>query len=983
MKPSVVAALFALAAGIPQAASASDWTLTFSTYFGGSDMTTATAVAVDGIGNIYVAGWTDSTSLPGCTPIRPNAGGVDAFVAKWDGATHRIDYCTFLGGRGDDRAFGIAVDGSGYAYITGWTMSANFPVSMPLQAALAGAQNAFVAKLNPAGVLVYSSYLGGNGADSGNAIAVDSSANMTVVGSTTSTKFPLAHPIQSNLNGQTNVFITRLNPAGDLLVYSTYLGGNGNDYGTAVALDGTGAAYLTGSTTSTNFPTVSAFQPSSGGNQDAFVAKINGAGNELVYSTYLGGSGGTVGLPETGTGIAVDSAGDAHVAGNTSSPNFPLANALFSASAGVGIHAFVAELNPAGSELLYSTYLGSSSVDQAGAIAVDSSGNIVAVGFTASPDYPVSDAVQASLAGGYDAFVTRLNSTGTAMLGSTFFGGSGSDAANTVAYTASDAIYIAGQTQSLNLPIVNATQSSLAGAQNAFLAVYSVPAQASAPAAPTDLTAAAGNGSVTLNWTASSGATSYNVYRGTSAGGESTTAIASGITSSSYADSGLSNGTKYYYKVAAVNSGGTSPLSAEASATPEPSAPAAPTGLTAAAGSGSVALSWTAPSGATSYSVYRGTSAGGESTTAIATGITATAYSDTGLTNGTTYYYKVAAVNSGGTSALSAETSATPEPSAPSAPTGLTATASSGSVTLNWTAPSGATSYNVYRGTSAGGESTTALATGITSASYSDSSVTSGTIYYYKVAAVNGSGTSALSAETSATPQPSAPSAPTGLTATAGNSTVVLSWNASSGATSYNVYRGTTTGGESMTAIVTSITSVSYSDTGLTNGTKYYYKVAAVNSGGTSALSAEASATPQVGAASPPVNVSVTPSSGTATTQAFVFTASSAAGYQNIAWIQVIIGTSASPANCYFDYTAANKYLYLDNNAGSAWVGSGILGTSGTLQNSQCQISLATSSASGAGSILTLNLNITSLSGWAGTQTINMATGDNAGLVAS
>src|SRR5208337_95313 len=159
-----------------------------------------------------------------------------------------------------------------------------------------------------------------------------------------------------------------------------------------------------------------------------------------------------------------------------------------------------------------------------------------------------------------------------------------------------------------------------------------------------------------------------------------------------------------------------------------------------------------------------------------------------------------------------------------------------------------------------------------------------------------------------------------------------------------------------------------------------YYKVAAVNSGGTSALSAEASATPQVGAASPPVNVSVTPSSGTATTQAFVFTASSAAGYQNIAWIQVIIGTSASPANCYFDYIAANKYLYLDNNAGSAWVGSGILGTSGTLQNSQCQISLATSSASGAGSNLTLDLNITSLSGWAGTQTINMATGDNAGL---
>jgi fibronectin type 3 domain-containing protein len=879
MKPSVVAALFALAAGIPQAASATDWTLTFSTYFGGSDMTTATAVAVDGIGNIYVTGWTDSTTLPGCNPTRPNAGGVDAFVAKWDGATHRIDYCTFLGGRGDDRSFAIAVDGSGYAYITGWTTSANFPVSMPLQVALAGAENAFVAKLNPAGVLVYSSYLGGNGSDSGNAIAVDSAGNMTVVGSTTSTKFPLANPIQSRLNGQTNVFVTRLNPAGNLLVYSTYLGGNGNDYGTAVALDGTGAAYLTGSTTSTNFPTVSAFQPASGGNQDAFVAKINGAGNDLVYSTYLGGSGGTVGFPETGTGIAVNSAGDAYVTGNTSSQNFPLANALFSASAGVGMHAFVAELNPAGNELLYSTYLGSSSVDQAAAIAVDSSGNIVAVGYTASPDFPVTDAVQASLAGGYDAFVTRLNSTGTALLGSTFFGGSGSDAANAVAYAASDAIYVAGQTQSLNLPLENATQSALAGAQNAFLAVYAVPVQVSAPAAPAGLAATAGSGSVLLNWTNSSGASSYNVYRGTAAGSESTTAIATGIAGTTYSDNGLNNGTKYYYKVAAINGGGISALSAEASATPEPTAPAAPAGLAATAGSGSVTLNWTASSGATSYNVYRGTAAGSESTTAIATGIANASYADNGLSNGTTYYYKVAAVNGGGTSPLSAEVSATPQPSAPAAPTGLTATAGSGSVTLNWTASSGATSYNVYRGTSAAGESTTAIVTGITSVSYSDTGLTNGTKYYYKVAAVNAGGTSPLSAEASATPEPSAPAAPTGLTATAGSGSVTLNWTASSGATSYNVYRGTTAGGESTSAIVTGITSASYSDTGLTNGTKYYYKVAAVNAGGTSALSAEASATPQPSAPAAPIGLTATAGSGSVTLN---WTASSGATSYNV-----------------------------------------------------------------------------------------------------
>ncbi len=186
--------------------------------------------------------------------------------------------------------------------------------------------------------------------------------------------------------------------------------------------------------------------------------------------------------------------------------------------------------------------------------------------------------------------------------------------------------------------------------------------------------------------------------------------------------------------------------------------------------------------------------------------------------------------------------------SAPSAPTGLGATAGNAQVALTWTASSGATSYNVYRGTSAGGESTTAIATGITSATYTDSSVANGMTYYYKVAAVNSSGTSAYSNEASATPNaPIAPPAPTSLAATGGNAQVALMWTASSGATSYNVYRGTTAGGESTTAIATGITTTTYTNTGLTNGTTYYYKVAAVNGAGTSGYSNEASAAPTAG----------------------------------------------------------------------------------------------------------------------------------------
>ncbi|MGB7759905.1 MAG: SBBP repeat-containing protein [Bryobacteraceae bacterium] len=488
MKLPVTAALFAVAAGAPQPASAQAWTLGFGTYFGGSDMTSATGVAVDPSRNVYVAGWTTSPTLPGCTPIRPYAGSVDAFVAKWDGATHLLDYCTFLGGSGDDRAFAIAVDSSGDVYVTGWTMSVNFPVSGALQPALAGSRNAFVTKLNPAGVVVYSSYLGGSGLDSGNAIAVDAAGNITVVGDATSANFPLSDPIQTSLKGQTNVFVTRLNPAGSALVYSTYLGGSGNDHGAGVALDGTGAAYLTGSTTSLNFPTVNAFQPASGGNQDVFVAKIGSTGSSLVYSTYLGGSGGTVGFPEAGSAIAVDSAGDAYVTGTTSSANFPLANALFSNSAGVGIHAFVTELNPTGSGLVFSTYLGGSSIDQGAGIAVDSGGNAVVAGFTASTDFPLANPTQASLAGSYDAFVARLGPSGTALLESTFLGGSGSDAANAVTYDDSNAVYLAGQTQSLNLPIENPTQPALAGPQNAFLAALTLPPQYAGALDETDCT---------------------------------------------------------------------------------------------------------------------------------------------------------------------------------------------------------------------------------------------------------------------------------------------------------------------------------------------------------------------------------------------------------------------------------------------------------------------------------------------------------------
>jgi fibronectin type 3 domain-containing protein len=382
------------------------------------------------------------------------------------------------------------------------------------------------------------------------------------------------------------------------------------------------------------------------------------------------------------------------------------------------------------------------------------------------------------------------------------------------------------------------------------------------PSAPTNLAATAGNSQVSLTWTASSGATSYSVYRGTAAGGESTTALATGVTSAAYTDATAVNGTTYYYVITATNTGGTSGKSNEASATPEPPAPAAPTNLTATGGNSQVSLTWTASSGATSYSVYRGTAAGGESTTALAAGLTSAAYTDATAVKGTTYYYEVSANNAGGASGKSNEASATPALAAPSAPTNLAATASNSQVSLTWTLSAGATAYSIYRGTTAGGESSTALASGVTSTSYTDTTAANGTTYYYKVTATNGGGASGYSNEASAAPALVAPAAPGGLSASPSNAQVSLSWSPSAWAASYNVYRGTASGAESSTAIASGILTSTYTDTTTTNGTDYYYVVAAVNTAGASGYSNEASATPSASLPASPTGLSGSPGDG-------------------------------------------------------------------------------------------------------------------------
>jgi hypothetical protein len=438
-----------------------DPVLSYSTYLSGSGTNKGTAIAVDSSNAAYITGYTDSTNFPVTSGALQtvSGGSVDVFVTKLNTSGSAIVYSTYIGGSGDDRGFSIAVDGTGDAYVTGWTGSTNFPIVAGAQPSSGGGRDAFVAKLNSTGsALIFSTYLGGTGTDSGNGIAIDSSG-VYVTGSTTSANFPVANPVQAALAGGQDAFVTKLSATGSTIVYSTYLGGLLDDRGSSITVDSSGSAYVAGNTNSTNFPVAgNPVQASYGGATDAFVAKLNVTGNPLVYSTYLGGSGQE--NVEVGRSIAVDSSGSAYVTGMTSSTNFPTFQPVQASLSGSN-DAFVVKLNAGGTAFVYSTYLGGSSIDYGESIAIDSSNYAYVGGYTASPDFPSVNADQPVIGGGYDAFVAKLNPAGSALTDTDFLGGSGSDAGYGIALDNSAAAYLTGQTSSSDFPLKTPAQSSL------------------------------------------------------------------------------------------------------------------------------------------------------------------------------------------------------------------------------------------------------------------------------------------------------------------------------------------------------------------------------------------------------------------------------------------------------------------------------------------------------------------------------------------
>jgi hypothetical protein len=444
-----------------------DPTLVYSTYLGGAQgADIVSGIVVDALGKVYLTGSTSSTDFPATSGAfdtsynggpTPQLEGRDVFIAKLNAAGSALEYATYFGGSGLDLGTGIAVDARGRAYVVGYGNSTNVPTTRGAYAEIPfDSWNSFLARLSPDGsALDYATYVGGYTLLGRPNVAVDHTFSAYVAGEISSSRFS-ATPgaFDATHNGQSDVFVAKLNSSGSGVVYWTYVGGTLIDYPTGVAVDAAGNVYVTGQTQSSNFPTTAgAFDTTLDGGYDGFVLKLNAAGSALEYSTYLGG-----GEVDVVNGVALDASGHVYVTGQTQSTNFPVSSNAFDPTHNGGpfngYDAFVAKLNPRGSALDYSTFLGGNGWDYGRAIAVDVLGNAYVTGETSSTDFPPVRAVQSSYGGGIsDVFVTKLNGNGSALIYSTYLGGTDNqESAACVAVDHTFNAYVGGHTLALDFP---------------------------------------------------------------------------------------------------------------------------------------------------------------------------------------------------------------------------------------------------------------------------------------------------------------------------------------------------------------------------------------------------------------------------------------------------------------------------------------------------------------------------------------------------
>ncbi len=451
--------------------------LMWSTFLGGSREDTGAAIAVDDAGDVYVAGMTGSEDFP-ATPgafdttyagggSDPNLQG-DAFVAKLDATGSSLVYATFLGGlTGMEFGLALAVDDAGNAYVAGMTESGDFPTTAGAfePAYQGGASDAFVAKLNQSGsALIYSTFIGGSGDDIASDLVLDAAGNATFTGTAGSSDFPATPGAYAETfgGGSSDAFVAQLDPTGSDLVFASFIGGSGEDSGRAIAADASGNVYVAGSSSSTNLVTTpGAFDGSFNGLPDVLVAKLNATGSDALYVTYLGGS-----EDDNGLDVAVDAAGSILVSGETISSDFPTTVGAYDRTPSEAFDAFVAKLDPRGgaaADLLYSTFLGGTRGAVGFGISAGSSGHVWVIGRTASQDFPTTpDALDTTYNGSGpnpqwngDAFAAELNPAGQAgadLLYATLMGGTSGDGAVAIVMDALGSTYVTGRTESSNFP---------------------------------------------------------------------------------------------------------------------------------------------------------------------------------------------------------------------------------------------------------------------------------------------------------------------------------------------------------------------------------------------------------------------------------------------------------------------------------------------------------------------------------------------------
>lgn len=459
--------------------------LDYSSYLGGTGDESAYAVATDASGNVYVTGFTTSSDLPVVSPLQPYYGGGtgDLFVAKLKADGSGFAYLSYIGGAGGEGDLsgyvgGIAVDAQGNAYVAGIARSQDFPTtagafqtSIGSKFACDADQNAglcgdaFVLKLSPAGDrIVYSTFLGGSDYDDAKAIAIDSTGAAYVTGMTASPDFPTTAGAFQAGLRDVDAYVAKLSPDGSQLLYSTLIGGTGFDAGMAIAVDAEERAHVAGTTQAFDFPLKRPLQNALGDPWDAFVARLNTSGTDLEFSTYLGGQG-----TQQALGIALDSAGNIYVTGYTDSADFPIKNAFQPFFGGGETNGFVTKIARDGGAILYSTFLGGTEgATRLNAIAIDGAGAAYVVG-QGGPDFPSVGVIQ-PYGGASDAIVAKLSADGLRLLYSTFLGGGGAEVASGIAFDAWGRVVVAGQTSSPDFPASGtAFQKSLRGASDAFV----------------------------------------------------------------------------------------------------------------------------------------------------------------------------------------------------------------------------------------------------------------------------------------------------------------------------------------------------------------------------------------------------------------------------------------------------------------------------------------------------------------------------------